>query len=1173
MLLPRVASLEFDVQGAAAAARESSNRGSGGSEAINSLHGKGRAGSVAGTRPPVSPPLTERSNTQPRPGLSLPGSGLPAMLRTPPKLRSPISASPVRSVRSLRPSRKSSDPVERKATFSIYRRAPASLPTDAHQFPEPDSKVHEDPNKMGMFSGVIVPTCANMWGVLIFLRFNNIVGNAGLGLSLVIATLSFMVALLTTLSLSAIATCGTSHKSKGVFQLLARALGREIATAIGVLYFLGIVLGAVLESLGACEVFMNLSEDLRGFTWDVQLWGSVFMVSLAALVLGGMSLVSRLGLVFFGVTLVTLFFFYVSLFSAPNLRAVDAEEIAGSSIGLSGRNFVSNFGPSYKEGQSFSSMLALFFPCFTGFLSGANRASSLRNPVRGIPLGTLAGISISYVLYVSYMLLWAAVGDRAFLQLERGQLGAFIWPSVLAVRIGIVVTSLGQALQNLVVAPILLQSIAKEGVIKKLNVFAKQHNSEPKRALVFAYLVGGLCVLIGSLDLVAPLLSMCFLLCYSSMNLNCFVLDWLQDPSWRPRWKYYHWSVGLAGFLLCVAIMFAINYIYALVAWAFAGAIVAYIMRSNAETDWGSALHGLRFKLAMRSLMAIDMKAHLAVAWMPQILMVYQLQEEEDDKTRVGEDADSAVGHTHFVMLSLAEQLRKGQGLVIAAAVIPLQENETMNDPNIVAYAESEKRFMSYLYKRLGLQGFPMTVMARNPIDAKAYAIQCAGLGPLAPNTVLMGWPWWWRREAETHVPAFVESIHQCSASQKAVLLGVNLRNFPTSESLPLTGCIDVWWIKHDGGLLLLLSNLLKKHRIWRRCDIRLHLITDKRTNPNVIKNRMHHLLSIVNITATVEEVILVNSESVLPYMNSSDTRKKNEMSVARGADAKTVDELICEDPALLMPEDADDFLRGSMKGMMTKRRVSNAGRLSSAVPAFGLAGRLEEELDLERADVLGASAPRPSIFARRDSQARSSRAPYSSPGALRSRQQSLANAEPPPRVSVRDQDDGEAPSSPPPSPPRPTSRAVDLADVDPTVSGSSSASQPGIPGHLERDLTNFISRSGIAQPAAEELRSIFERVAASASPAGDAAPSQHMYEWKEMNTLIREKSSNSQLVIVNLPDPPEVARSTADCSWSAGDMEDMQNYMEYMEGLTIGLKRVLFVHGSGQEIISFDAL
>lgn len=42
--------------------------------------------------------------------------------------------------------------------------------------------------KLGMFKGVLVPTCENMWGVIIFLRFYTIVGYAGLGVTIIIVT-------------------------------------------------------------------------------------------------------------------------------------------------------------------------------------------------------------------------------------------------------------------------------------------------------------------------------------------------------------------------------------------------------------------------------------------------------------------------------------------------------------------------------------------------------------------------------------------------------------------------------------------------------------------------------------------------------------------------------------------------------------------------------------------------------------------------------------------------------------------------------------------------------------------------------------------------------------------------------------------------------------------------
>jgi hypothetical protein len=47
------------------------------------------------------------------------------------------------------------------------------------------------PGSLNTLSGVIVPTCENMWGVLIFLRFFYVVGHAGVGQALIIVCISF----------------------------------------------------------------------------------------------------------------------------------------------------------------------------------------------------------------------------------------------------------------------------------------------------------------------------------------------------------------------------------------------------------------------------------------------------------------------------------------------------------------------------------------------------------------------------------------------------------------------------------------------------------------------------------------------------------------------------------------------------------------------------------------------------------------------------------------------------------------------------------------------------------------------------------------------------------------------------------------------------------------------
>ena len=54
--------------------------------------------------------------------------------------------------------------------------------------------------------------------------------------------------------------------------MLARALGKEVASATGLIYFLGIVCLAVLECLGACEELFHVEASLQEYG-GARLWG------------------------------------------------------------------------------------------------------------------------------------------------------------------------------------------------------------------------------------------------------------------------------------------------------------------------------------------------------------------------------------------------------------------------------------------------------------------------------------------------------------------------------------------------------------------------------------------------------------------------------------------------------------------------------------------------------------------------------------------------------------------------------------------------------------------------------------------------------------------------------------------------------------------------------------
>lgn len=59
-----------------------------------------------------------------------------------------------------------------------------------------------------------------------------------------------------------------------------------------------------------------------------------------------------------------------------------------------------------------------------------------------------------------------------------------------------------------------------------------------------------------------------------------------------------------------------------------------------------------------------------------------------------------------------------------------------------------------------------------------------------------------------------IETVRETTAAHQALLVAKNIDHFPSNQERLKDGTVDVWWIVHDGGLLMLLPFLLKQHKV-----------------------------------------------------------------------------------------------------------------------------------------------------------------------------------------------------------------------------------------------------------------------------------------------------------------------------------------------------------------------
>ncbi|XP_071750444.1 solute carrier family 12 member 4 [Centroberyx gerrardi] len=499
---------------------------------------------------------------------------------------------------------------------------------------------------------------------------------------------------------------------------------------------------------------------------------------------------------------------------------------------------------------SFTLLVGIFFPSATGIMAGSNRSGDLRDAQKSIPVGTILAITTTSLVYFSSVVLFGACIEGVVLRDKFGDavnknlvVGTLSWPSPWVIVIGSFFSTVGAGLQSLTGAPRLLQAIAKDNIIPFLRVFGHgKANGEPTWALLLTGLIAELGILIASLDMVAPILSMFFLMCYLFVNLACAVQTLLRTPNWRPRFRYYHWALSFLGMSMCLALMFISSWYYAIVAMCIAGMIYKYIEYQGAEKEWGDGIRGLSLSGARYALLRLEVGPPHTKNWRPQLLVLLKL------------DEDLHVKYPR--LLTFASQLKAGKGLTIVGSVIQGNFLESYGETQA---AEQAIKNMMEIER---VKGFCQVVVASKVREGIAHLIQSCGLGGMKHNTVVMGWPYGWRQSEDPRAwKTFINTVRCTTAAHLALMVPKNVSFYPSNHERFTDGNIDVWWIVHDGGMLMLLPFLLKQHKVWRKCKMRIFTVAQMDDNSIQMKKDLATFLYQLRIEAEVEVVEMHDSD------------------------------------------------------------------------------------------------------------------------------------------------------------------------------------------------------------------------------------------------------------------------------------------------------------------------
>lgn len=665
----------------------------------------------------------------------------------------------------------------------------------------------------GTFYGVFLPGILAIYGVILFLRLGWIVGIVGLPTTFAIISFAFLITLITSISIAAIATnmrVGTG----GAYFIISRSFGRELGSSIGLAL-------CAAKTLSVAFCVMGFAESLHTILpmIPVQALGMATLVAVGALV-------------------------YVSSDAAIKAQFVIFLVIGVAFITL----FCSNYTPSDTElmlqapsPSGFWYAFAIFFPAATGIETAVAMSGDLKNPKRSLSIGTLAIVIVAYATYMAIAYFLAnniprsTLASDPLIVLKFARIKTFV-------LLGVWAAALSSAIGSMMAAPRMMQAIAQDGVFPKFLAKGSGPLNEPKIASAVTFAFAMVAVYFGSLNAIAPFMTMFTLIAYGMVNVGAGIESFLSNPSWRPSVAVPA-MIPLAGTVLCAIAMLMIDPGVAMLSLAVVFCVYIYLRRRNQHRSWDDLRTAILQYLCRFALYRLINAPSSPKSWRPNFLVF----------TR---------SPTKFnAIFKLVSCITRDRGFLTLASFVPETENDVGRPVR-----HWEKLVSAFLTKHHTTALVKLT-HARDPSQQIRDLISSYGMGPIRPNTIVLGLP----RSTQT-IEAMLQNL-AFAQEQKCNVLMIG-----ESELISHNKLIDIWWDDNDrksSEFMLLIALLLHRSGEWKKAKLNLKSYVTNEEGRSKREDYFRNFLHTNRLPMATEVIIIDESlplnETILKHSTGAD--------------------------------------------------------------------------------------------------------------------------------------------------------------------------------------------------------------------------------------------------------------------------------------------------------------